>query len=259
MKNFEYKKSLGQNFLIDQNINNKIIGNINLKENSLIIEVGAGSGALTKELIKLNAKVISFEIDKRLEDILGSIDANNLEIINEDFLKANLENILNKNSYKHLYFIANIPYYITTPIINKIYSLDAEEIIIMIQKEVAEKLSSKPNTKEYNSLNVLLGYNYEIEKIMNVSANSFYPKPNVDSAIIKLTKKYDKEKLINYNHFYKLVKDSFKYKRKNLKNNLKSYDLSIIEKTLKKFDKDLTCRAESLSVEEFVNISNALN
>lgn len=261
MKNFEYKKSLGQNFLIDKNIINKIINSIDLKEESLIIEIGPGSGALTKELVKLNAKVVSFEIDTRLKNELDIIcnKNNNLEIIYEDFLKINLKDFLKSKKYKNLYFIANLPYYITTAIINKITEESKpNEMILMVQKEVAERFSAKSNTRDYGSISVFLQYNYEISKVTLVPKTCFYPTPKVDSMVIKFKSKENGIKALNEEQFYKLIKDSFKFKRKNLRNNLKGYDQDKINEILKKHNKDLTYRAEEISVEEFINISNNL-
>lgn len=261
MKNFEYKKSLGQNFLIDQNIINKIINSIDLKEDSLIIEIGPGSGALTKELVKLDANVVSFEIDTRLKDKLDELsnDNSNLEIIYQDFLKIDLEKFLKHRKYKNLYFIANLPYYITTAIINKITEeSNPTEMILMVQKEVAERFTARPNNKDYGSISVFLQYNYDISKVILVSKKSFYPSPKVDSMVIKFNSIKSKIRPNDENKFYKLVKDSFRFKRKNLRNNLKDYNLDKVNEILIKYNKDLTSRAESLTVEEFINISNNL-
>ncbi len=261
MKNFEYKKSLGQNFLIDQNIINKIINSIDIREDSIIIEIGPGSGALTKKLVELNANVISFEIDTRLKEELDKLekDNNNLKIIYEDFLNIDLNKFLKTKKYKNLYFVANLPYYITTAIINKITKeSNPTEMILMVQKEVAERFSAVPNTKDYGSISVFLQYNYDISKVAIVSKNCFFPVPKVDSVVIKFKSKESKLKVNNENVFYKLIKDSFQFKRKNLKNNLKKYDLEKINNVLKKYNKDLTARAESLTVEEFIDISNNL-
>ena len=258
MKDFEFKKSLGQNFLKDKNIIYKIVNSIDSTKKDLIIEIGPGAGALTKELVKKESDVICFEIDKRLENILSEIKANNLNIIYEDFLNVDLSKYID-SKYENLYFIGNLPYYITTAIINKIIKeSNPKSIIIMIQKEVALRFMAKPNTKEYNSLSVFLQYNFDIEKICDVSKNSFVPIPKVDSMVIKLDKKYRNE-LENENLFYKLVEDSFKQKRKNLRNNLKNYDLEKINNILKTFNKDLTFRAEQLTIDEFIKISNQLD
>lgn len=260
MKNFEYKKSLGQNFLIDQNIINKIVSSVDLGPDPLIIEIGPGSGALTKKLIKLDAQVICFEIDTRLKPELSKIESKNLEIIFDDFLKINLKEFLSKKKYKSLYFIANLPYYITTPIINKIYNeANADAMLLMVQKEVADRFAAKPSTKEYGSLSVFLQYNYKVSKAIVVSKHCFYPRPKIDSTVVKFEKLNEKLKVKNEELFYKLVKDSFKQKRKNIKNNLIGYDLTKVEEILKKYGKDLTARAESLSIEEFVAIANAIS
>ena len=256
MRNFDYKKSLGQNFLIDKNIINKIAESINVNNDDLIIEIGPGSGALTQELVKKGCKVICFEIDERLKDKLSLIKSDNLTIIFNDFLTINLNDYT--KDYKRLFFVGNLPYYITTAIINKIVSeSNPYEITIMIQKEVADRFSAKPNSKEYGSLSVFLQYNFDIIKICNVSKNCFEPVPKVDSTVLKLikNKKYDVK---NEQKFYKLIKDSFKQKRKNLRNNLKSYDFEKINSILKTFDKDLNKRAEQITVEEFVKISNEI-
>ncbi len=256
---FEYKKSLGQNFLKDNNIINKISESINPKSDDLIVEIGPGAGALTKKIVQKNCDVICFEIDERLKEVLNKIESQNLKIVFKDFLKINIKDYIDKK-YNKIYFVGNLPYYITTAIINKIVEeTDPYEIIIMIQKEVAERFKAKPNSKEYNSLSVFLQYNFDIKKVCDVSKNCFEPVPKVDSMVIKLKKKENKFKTINEKHFYNLVKDSFKQKRKNLKNNLKNYDLEKIEKVLSKYGKSLRNRAEEITIEEFVDISNFIN
>ncbi len=258
MKNFDYKKSLGQNFLIDKNIINKIADSINPNKDDLIIEIGPGSGALTKELVKKNCDVICFEIDTRLKEQLLSINSDNLKVVFNDFLKVNLNEYIDYKKYKNIYFVGNLPYYITTAIINKIVDESKPyQIIIMIQKEVAERFNAKAGTKQYGSLSVFLQYNFDIEKICNVSKNCFEPIPKVDSIVLKLINN-KKIKVNNEEKFYKLIKDSFRQKRKNLRNNLKNYDLEKIEKILSQFDKNLMSRAEEIKVEEFAEISNNL-
>ena len=258
MKDFEFKKSLGQNFLTDKNIINKIVNSIDSTNNDLIIEIGPGAGSLTKELVKKGSDLICFEIDKRLESILNEIKSNKLKIIYEDFLKVKLSDYIDKK-YENIYFIGNLPYYITTAIINKIVKeSNPTSITIMIQKEVALRFMAKPNTKEYNSLSVFLQYNFDIVKICDVSKNCFVPVPKVDSMVIQLIKN-KKNNVINESIFYKLIEDAFKQKRKNLKNNLKNYDLERINSILKSFNKDLTFRAEQITIEEFIKISNELS
>ena len=254
---FDYNKSLGQNFLKDNNIINRISDSINPNNNDLIIEIGPGAGALTKELVKKGSDVICFEIDKRLESVLNEIDTNNLKVIFEDFLKVDLKKYIDKK-YERLFFVGNLPYYITTAIINKIVEeTNSYEITIMIQKEVALRFMANPHTRDYSSISVFLQYNFDIEKVCNVSKNCFEPIPKVDSMVIKL-KRNKKYKSTNEELLYKLIKDSFKQKRKNLKNNLGNYDLNKIELLLKERNKTLSCRAEELSVEDFVYLSNNL-
>lgn len=258
---FSFKKKFGQNFIVDENIINNIINRANIKERSLVIEVGPGSGSLTYKLCKTADKVVCFEIDSSLRDILSNNlkEYNNVEIIYEDFLKVNLQDILNQYEYNHLYLIANLPYYITTPIITKIIEdkIDVDKIIIMVQKEVGDRFNAKPNSKDYNSLSVFLQYNFDITKVMDVSRNVFIPKPNVDSIVLELCKK-EKMKVKDLNKFYKLVRDSFAQKRKNLRNNLKGYNLDKIEQILKQYGFDLNSRAEQLSLNIFVDLSNNL-
>lgn len=256
MRSFDYKKSLGQNFLKDKNIINKISESINPTEEDLIVEIGPGAGALTNELVKKKCDVICFEIDTRLKEILESIDYPRLKIVFNDFLKVNLKEYIDETKYKNIYFVGNLPYYITTAIINKIIDeSNPHEITVMVQKEVGDRFMSKPNSRDYGSLSVFLQYNFDVTKVVNVNKRCFEPVPKVDSVVVKLSKnkKYEAK---NEDKFYKLVKDSFTQKRKNLRNNLRNYDLTKVEEVLKKYDKDLTARAESISVEQFVEISN---
>ena len=254
---FEHKKSLGQNFLRDNNIISKIIDSINPMSDDLIIEIGPGEGALTKRLVNKNCDLICFEIDKRLQDTLSNIKSERIRIIYEDFLKVDLKKYIDKK-YERLFFVGNLPYYITTAIINKIVEeSNPYEITIMIQKEVALRFMANPHTRDYSSISVFLQYNFDIEKVCSVSKNCFEPIPKVDSMVIKL-KRNKKYKSTNEELLYKLIKDSFKQKRKNLKNNLGNYDLNKIELLLKERNKTLSCRAEELSVEDFVYLSNNL-
>ncbi len=257
---FKFKKSLGQNFLVDNNISKKIIEICNFeKQNSLIIEVGPGGGALTKLLIDAGFNVIAFEIDKTLKPTLDKLTSDNVKIIYEDFLKVDLENYINSKKYDKIYFVSNLPYYITTPIINKIINeIDIEKIVIMVQKEVGDRFTAMPCTKEYNSLSVFLQYNFNIKKECLVSKNCFFPKPNVDSVVLSFSKK-EKPYVKDEKQFYKLVKDSFRYKRKTIKNNLNDYNLEKLEMELKKINKSLSTRAEELTIEDFINISNGIS
>lgn len=263
MENFKFKKSFGQNFIQDHNIIENIVKKTNIKPNSLVIEVGPGSGSLTRELAKVAKNVIAYEIDTRLEETLDENlkDYHNIEIIYDDFLNRDISSDINNYEYDNIYFVANIPYYITTPIIQKLIlsKIKFKAITVMIQKEVADRFSAKPKTKDYGSITVFLNYYYDIEKLMFVSKNAFVPKPNVDSMVIALREKSNRSNVINEELFFKLIRDSFKFKRKNIRNNLKSYDLKIIEEILKKHNFDLTSRAEELPLEVFVDLANSLS
>ena len=259
---FEFKKSFGQNFLKDNNITEGIANSVDFKKNNLVIEIGPGAGALTKKLLPKVDKAILYEIDTRLEPILMDQlkEFNNYELIFGDFLERNVKEDLKKYDYDNLYIVANLPYYVTTPIISKIIddNIDASEIVIMIQKEVADRLSAHIGTKEYGQLTVFLNYFFDIKKVFNVSRNSFVPKPNVDSSVIKMIRKENREYLKNIDHFSKLVKDSFRFKRKTIKNNLNSYDLSIVNEVLNKYGYDIGDRSETIPYNVFVEISNEL-
>ena len=261
LKEFEFKKSFGQNFIKEKSVINNIVDKANIMENSLVIEIGPGAGALTSELVNIS-KVLAYEIDTRLKDYLEEeFKDKPVDFIFDDFLNRNVSEDIKKYNYKHLYVVANLPYYITTPIINKIIEehLDVEKIVVMVQKEVGDRFSAKPGSKEYNSLTVYLNYYFDIKKLFVVSRNVFVPKPNVDSVVVELSKKKERLPLKNEELFFKLVRDSFQYKRKNLRNNLKGYDLEKIEKVLLKYGYDLTVRAEALSLDIFVDISNFLS
>ena len=259
-ENFNFKKKFGQNFIVDKNIIHSIINKSNIDKNTLVIEIGPGAGSLTTELDKVSGHVIAYEIDKTLKPILEKQNLNNTTIIYEDFLKRNIKEDLKQYNYQKNYVVANLPYYITTPIIIKLIEdkLDIDKIVVMVQKEVGNRFKAKPNTKEYNSLSIFLNYYYTVEKILDVSKNVFIPKPNVDSIVVSLTKRKTKIKVDNEQIFFKLVKDAFKQKRKNLKNNLKNYNLEKVEEILKKHNLDLTVRAEALPTEIFAEIANNL-
>ena len=262
MENFKFKKSYGQNFLQDKNIIKSIVEKTNIKENSLVIEVGPGSGALTTELAKVAKNVLSYEIDTRLEETLDENlkEFDNIEIIYDDFLTRDIKEDIANYNYDNIYFVANIPYYITTAIVERLIDskIDFKAITIMIQKEVADRFSAHVKSRDYSSITVFLNYYFDIEKLLYVSRNAFIPKPNVDSEVISLRKKEERKKVNNEEKFFKLVRDSFKFKRKNIRNNLKNYDLKIVEKVLNKYNKDLTARAEELDLDIFIDLANNL-
>ncbi|MBR1385749.1 MAG: ribosomal RNA small subunit methyltransferase A [Bacilli bacterium] len=253
-----FKKKYGQNFLNDKNVVNKIVSVAETSKEDLIIEIGPGGGALTEELIK-KSKVLAYEIDKELEDNLKSkIKSDNFYLIFDNFLNRNIKEDIKNIKYNNLYVIANLPYYITTPIINKIIEdkIDVKKMVLMVQKEVGERFSAKSGSKDYSSISIYLNYFFDINKEFTVSRNSFFPKPNVDSIIISFTKKEKKYNINNEDKFFKLIKDSFVQKRKTLKNNLKKYDFKIIEKILVKNNLPVDVRAENIPIEVFIEISN---
>ncbi len=254
----KFKKKYGQNFLNDKNIINKIASVAETRKDDLIIEIGPGAGALTEELVK-KSKVLAYEIDRELEETLrNKISNDNFNIIFDDFLNRNIKKDIENIEYNNLYVIANLPYYITTPIINKIIeeNIDVSKMVLMVQKEVGERFSAKYGSRDYSSITVYLNYYFDIKKEFIVSRNSFYPKPNVDSIIISLTKKEKKYNVKDEEKFFKLVKDSFTQKRKTLRNNLKNYDFKIIEKVLEANNLPLDIRAENIPIEVFIEISN---
>ena len=253
---YKAKKKYGQNFLIDNHIIDIIVQNVSINHNEKIIEIGPGKGYLTSELIKYNTSLYCFEIDTDMKNYLNKFESNNTKIIFEDFLNVDLNNFFNKNDIIHV--IANIPYYITTPIINHLIDSDLNivDMTLMVQKEVSDRLCSKPGSSEYGYITAYLNYYYEIKKIMDVSKKCFDPVPNVDSSVIQL--KLSKKKCKNEDLLFKLLKDSFKLKRKNLRNNLKDYDLNKILEILYKYNMDLTNRAEDLSIDIFIDIANSL-
>lgn len=260
--NFNLKKMYGQNFIIDENIIDNIIEKSNIDKDTLVIEIGPGAGSLTYKLSKNAKNVLCYEVDTSLKELLEDNlkGLNNIDILFEDFLKANVIKDIEKYDYKKLYVVANLPYYITTPIISKFIEeeIPVDKIVVMVQKEVGDRFKAKPNTKEYNSLSIYLNYYFDVKKLLDVSKNVFIPKPNVDSTVIEFSKKEDKYYLKDNKLFFKLVRDSFNQKRKTLKNNLKEYDLKKIEEMLKKYNYDLNVRAEQLPIEVFVDMSNNL-
>lgn len=260
--NFGFKKKFGQNFIIDENIINGIVNKAEIDDETLVLEIGPGAGSLTNGIAKKAKNVLCYEIDTTLENILKDNLAsyNNIEIIFKDFLTVNVLEDIKKYDYKKLYVVANLPYYITTPIIIKLIEdqIMPDKIVVMVQKEVGDRFKAVPGTKDYSSLSVYLNYYYKIAKLMDISRNVFMPKPNVDSIVVEFSKKDNNIELKDKDLFFKLVKDSFVQKRKTLRNNLKNYNLDKIEEILKKHNFDLSVRAEQLSIEIFAEISNNL-
>ena len=260
--NVRFKKKFGQNFLKNENTVKKIVDCADVDDNSIVIEVGPGGAIMTRELASRASNVIAYEIDTDLKNELQDklSDFNNVEIIFKDFLNSEIEKDINKYKYDKLFFISNVPYYITTPILMKLLhsNLRFDKIVMMVQKEVGDRFSTIPGNREYGSITVLLNYFYSVKKEFFVSRKQFVPEPNVDSVIVSFTEKKDKLYLKDFDFFQKIVLDSFQFKRKNIRNNLKKYDLEKINIVLNKYNFDLNARAEQLSVEIFVDIANSL-
>ncbi len=258
--NFGFKKKFGQNFIIDENIITNILDKSLIDKDTLVIEIGPGAGSLTYGLCSRAGHVLCYEIDETLKSVLDTTlkEFDNVDIIFKDFLKADVASDISSYSYKKVYVVANLPYYITTPIITKVIEdkLNVDKIVIMVQKEVGTRFKAEPGSKDYNSLSIYLQYYFDIRKLMDVSRNVFLPSPNVDSIVIELARKDNLITLKNEEFFFKLVKDSFVQKRKTLRNNLKGYNLDKIESILKKHGYDLSVRAEMLKIEVFADIAN---
>ncbi|MDY2908850.1 MAG: 16S rRNA (adenine(1518)-N(6)/adenine(1519)-N(6))-dimethyltransferase RsmA [Candidatus Faecimonas sp.] len=257
-----FKKKFGQNFLKRKVVVERIADVCSLTKDDLVIEVGPGGAILTQELAKRAGHVLAYEIDEDLKVELTNklSEFSNVDILFQDFLNSSLEYDISRFSYSNLYFISNVPYYITTPIIMKIVNsnLNFKKICMMVQKEVGNRFCASPGSREYGSISVFLSYFYDVKKEFLVSRKEFVPEPNVDSVVISFTKKDVVLNLKDRDLFFKVVRDSFQFKRKNLRNNLKKYDLNIMRSVLQDYDYDLTVRAEQLSVEIFVAIANAL-
>ena len=260
--NFNFKKKFGQNFIIDENIISSIVTKSGIDKDTLVIEIGPGAGSLTSKLAEFSKNVLCYEIDTTLKEILNENlkNTNNVEIIYQDFLQADVVTDIKKYNYKKLYIVANLPYYITTPIIIHVIeeNLNIDKMVVMVQKEVGDRFKAQPGLKDYNSLSIYLNYYFGVKKLMDISKNIFLPKPNVDSIVVEFTKKENRYHLIDEQLFFKLIRDSFTQKRKTIRNNLKNYDLNKIEEVLKKHNQDLSTRAEQITIETFVEIANNL-
>lgn len=254
------KKSLGQNFLQNETILKSIANSIKTNKNDLIIEIGPGKGALTKYLKEKGSFLICYELDERLKDILKKYEDDKTKIIFKDFLKADILEDSQAFEYENIYIIANIPYYITTPIIKHIINLEKlKSMTLLVQKEVAERFTAAPKVKAYGSLTVYLNYYFHIQHLFDVSRFAFNPVPKVESAVINFERKKKKTIVKEEEIFFKLINDAFKMKRKTLKNNLKEYDWSKIKKILEKNKLTENVRAEELSLDIFVEIANILS
>ncbi|KIL52446.1 16S rRNA (adenine(1518)-N(6)/adenine(1519)-N(6))-dimethyltransferase RsmA [Jeotgalibacillus campisalis] len=268
---FSFKKSLGQNFLIDPNILENIVSHAGLTKEDGAIEVGPGIGALTEHLARASKKVVSFEIDQRLlpilQDTLSPYD--NIKVLHADILKADVATTIKEEftDVEKVMVVANLPYYVTTPIILKLLTenLPIQGLVVMLQKEVADRIAAKPGSKTYGSLSIAIQYYTEASTVMVVPKTVFMPQPNVDSAVIKLMKRDTPAvQVIDEEFFFLVTRSSFAQRRKTILNNLtsqlpdgKAKKESILS-ALSAAEIDPTRRGESLSIPEFGALADAL-
>ncbi|MGJ7036506.1 16S rRNA (adenine(1518)-N(6)/adenine(1519)-N(6))-dimethyltransferase RsmA [Anoxybacillus eryuanensis] len=268
---FSFKKSLGQNFLIEPNILHRIVDFAELSERTGVIEIGPGIGALTEQLARRSKKVVAFEIDQRLLPILADTLSPypNVSIIHEDVLKADVQQVIKEQltDVDDIMVVANLPYYVTTPIIMKLLTdrLPIRGMVVMLQKEVAERMAAKPGTKDYGSLTIAVQYYTHAETVMHVPRTVFMPKPNVDSAVIRLLKREQPAvSVTNEDFFFTVVRASFGQRRKTILNNLMNQlpngkEKKVqIEKALENARIDPKRRGETLTMVEFAKLSEQL-
>lgn len=257
-------KRLGQNFLIDEETIDGIIKAAEVKEDDLIIEIGPGLGSLTKRLLDNSGKVVCIELDNRMIEILNDRFKfyDNFKLINDDVLKVNLKELIKEEKIKNVKIVANLPYYITTPIIMKLLEerLDIQSITVMVQKEVADRLVDIPGGKNSGAITYAINYYTKPEKVLEVPSTSFLPAPEVNSSVIKLNVlekpavKVKDEKLL-----FKIIKLAFMQKRKTLLNGLTNGNLGSkeeVEKMLIELEFDLRVRGEKLSLQDFAKIAD---
>ncbi|MBC8590228.1 16S rRNA (adenine(1518)-N(6)/adenine(1519)-N(6))-dimethyltransferase RsmA [Wansuia hejianensis] len=263
---FRFSKSLGQNFLIDGNVVRNIVKGANITKEDYVLEIGPGIGTLTEELALNAKKVVSVELDNSLLPVLEETlsDYENVEIIHGDILEVDINKLIDeKLGGGPVKVVANLPYYVTTPIIGKLLeeNLNMDSITVMIQKEVADRMVAKHGTKTYGALSVFVNFYTDPEIILKVPKTVFMPQPKIDSAVIKLK---IKEELPNIDReqFFKVVKAGFSKRRKTILNSLSSYgfdiDKEIIKSSLEKANVKAETRAENISLEDFINISTIL-
>ena len=268
---FTFKKSFGQNFLTDTNILQKIVDTAEIDDRVNVIEIGPGIGALTEFLAERAAQVMAFEIDHRLVPILADTlrDFDNVTVVNEDILKVDLaQHIQNfKNPELPIKVVANLPYYITTPILMHLIEsgIPFSEFVVMMQKEVADRISAQPNTKAYGSLSIAVQYYMTAKVAFIVPRTVFVPAPNVDSAILKMVRRPEPAVAVeDESFFFKVSKASFTHRRKTLWNNLTGYfgkTEEVKDKLTKALDQaglSPSVRGEALSLAEFASLADAL-
>lgn len=258
MEDFNFKKSLGQNFIFDKNLLKAIVADGNVEKDDTVIEIGAGAGSLTKELALSAKKVISFEIDRSLIDTLEKLNEefNNIEFHFSDFMECDIENLFVGKAK----VVANIPYYITTPIVFKLidHIEKFNSILILVQKEVALRFASLHGGKEYGITSVILQSIFDVSIPRIVKKECFTPQPKVDSALCKMVP-HHKYEFDDFEDFKDFIHLSFSMRRKTLVNNLKSkFERDKLISVLEKYNYSESVRPEQISVENFVNIYNSL-
>ena len=267
--NFSFQKRFGQNFLIDTHVLEKIVDEAGIDEDDCVLEIGPGIGTMTQYLCERAGRVIAVEIDKALIPILNDTlsSYSNVEIINEDILKVDITNLCNKyNNGRPIKVVANLPYYITTPIIMGLFEngCPLESITIMVQKEVADRMKCGPGSKDYGALSLAVQFYSNPEIVANVSPESFIPKPGVGSAVIRLTR-YPKPpvEVDDEKYMFKLIRAAFNMRRKTMVNSLMSGNLGLTkEEILSAIDKlnlSPQVRGEALTLNEFAALSNILS
>lgn len=265
---FAFQKKFGQNFLIDSNILESIVSAADITKDDFVLEIGPGIGTMTQYLCEAARQVVAVEIDKMLIPILKDTlsEYDNVEVINQDVLKLDIKALAQeKNNGKPIKVVANLPYYITTPIIMGLFEskVPIESITIMVQKEVADRMQTGPGSKDYGALSLAVQY-YAYAKVqLNVSASCFMPRPNVDSAVIKLTAHEKPVVDVDETLMFKVIRASFNQRRKTLVNGLKNsseldYTKEEIVQAIKAIGKEENIRGEKLTLEEFAALSNSL-
>lgn len=266
---FNFQKKFGQNFLIDTHVLDKIIDASGVKEDDFVLEIGPGIGTMTQYLCERAREVVAVEIDKNLIPILSDTLKNysNVTVINEDILKLDICKLAEeKNQGKPIKVVANLPYYITTPIIMGLFEshVPIDSITIMVQKEVAERMQEKPGSKEYGALSLAVQYYAKPEIVANVPPNCFMPRPNVGSAVIRLTRHTEPKIVVKDEKFmFKLIRASFNQRRKTLQNGINnSAELSIskdaVVEALRKMGLSESIRGEALTLAQFAELSDLL-
>lgn len=249
------KKSLGQNFLVDNDVIKKIVNEVDAKENDLIIEIGPGRGALTRMLKKKGCNIICYELDTDLKNVLSSLECDKLKVIYKDFLVSNINDDIKNITYDNLYLVGNLPYYITTPIIEHVIesNLNFKKFTIMVQKEVADRFLAKEKTKEYGYITLVLKYYFDMYKVCDVSRFAFNPVPKVESSVVSFL---TKETLgLDTKKYFKFLKNMFRFKRKNIRNNINGiYDIEKVNNILNKYNLSINNRSEELSEEILIDV-----